>query len=92
MPYHFVACFAVVLCLDSVLIDCHGSILFAAPKAEGKLIHCMLCFYFFWGGVEKVANVLPFVSGFFSHLESCDIFYLAPEIEEEDVDTEKVMC
>ncbi|XP_028941825.1 kinase non-catalytic C-lobe domain-containing protein 1 [Antrostomus carolinensis] len=45
-----------VLCLDSVLIDCHGSILFAAPKAE----------------------------------ESCDIFYLAPEIEEEDVDTEKV--
>ncbi|KAM9282340.1 kinase non-catalytic C-lobe domain-containing protein 1 [Cariama cristata] len=46
----------VVLCLDSVLIDCHGSILFAAPKAG----------------------------------ESCDIFYLAPEIEEEDVDTEKV--
>ncbi|KAM9232245.1 kinase non-catalytic C-lobe domain-containing protein 1 [Leptosomus discolor] len=48
--------YPVVLCLDSVLIDCHGSILFAAPKAE----------------------------------ESCDIFYLAPEIEEEDVDTEKV--
>ncbi|XP_068053848.1 kinase non-catalytic C-lobe domain-containing protein 1 isoform X6 [Anomalospiza imberbis] len=46
----------VVLCLDSVLIDCHGRILFAAPKAE----------------------------------ESCDVFYLAPEIEEEDVDTEKV--
>ncbi|XP_069719974.1 kinase non-catalytic C-lobe domain-containing protein 1 [Phaenicophaeus curvirostris] len=45
-----------VLCLDSVLIDCHGSILFATAKAE----------------------------------ESCDIFYLAPEIEEEDVDTEKV--
>ncbi|XP_042646033.1 kinase non-catalytic C-lobe domain-containing protein 1 isoform X2 [Tyto alba] len=45
-----------VLCLDSVMIDCHGSILFAAPKAE----------------------------------ESCDIFYLAPEIEEENVDTEKV--
>ncbi|XP_076194932.1 kinase non-catalytic C-lobe domain-containing protein 1 isoform X1 [Aptenodytes patagonicus] len=48
--------YPVVLCLDSVLIDCHGSILFAAPKAE----------------------------------ESCDIFYLAPEIEEEDVNTEKV--
>ncbi|KFQ51723.1 Protein very KIND, partial [Nestor notabilis] len=48
--------YPVVLCLDSVLIDCHGSILFAAPKAE----------------------------------ESCDIFYLAPEIEEEYVDTEKV--
>ncbi|XP_010083822.1 PREDICTED: protein very KIND-like, partial [Pterocles gutturalis] len=48
--------YPVVLCLDSVLIDCHGSILFAAPRAE----------------------------------ESCDIFYLAPEIEEEDVDTEKV--
>ncbi|KAJ7405805.1 hypothetical protein BTVI_67661 [Pitangus sulphuratus] len=45
----------VVLCLDSVLIDCHGSILFSAPKGE----------------------------------ESCDVFYLAPEIEEEDVDTEK---
>ncbi|XP_054688531.1 kinase non-catalytic C-lobe domain-containing protein 1 isoform X2 [Grus americana] len=48
--------YPVVLCLDSVLLDSHGSILFAAPKAE----------------------------------ESCDIFYLAPEIEEEDVDTEKV--
>ncbi|XP_051475216.1 kinase non-catalytic C-lobe domain-containing protein 1 [Apus apus] len=48
--------YPVVLCLDSVLIDCHGNILFVAPKAE----------------------------------ESCDIFYLAPEIEEEDVDTEKV--
>ncbi|CAN8216208.1 unnamed protein product [Coccothraustes coccothraustes] len=48
--------YPVVLCLDSVLIDCHGRILFAAPKAE----------------------------------ESCDVFYLAPEIEEEDVDTEKV--
>ncbi|KAM4667651.1 kinase non-catalytic C-lobe domain-containing protein 1 [Amazona ochrocephala] len=48
--------YPVVLCLDSVLIDCHGSILFAAPKAE----------------------------------ESCDIFYLAPEIEEDCVDTEKV--
>ncbi|KAM6265911.1 kinase non-catalytic C-lobe domain-containing protein 1 [Porphyrio hochstetteri] len=48
--------YPVVLCLDSVLIDCHGSILFAAPKPE----------------------------------ESCDVFYLAPEIEEEDVDTEKV--
>ncbi|XP_066179888.1 kinase non-catalytic C-lobe domain-containing protein 1 [Sylvia atricapilla] len=48
--------YPVVLCLDSVLIDCHGTILFAAPKAE----------------------------------ESCDVFYLAPEIEEEDVDTEKV--
>ncbi|XP_030343999.1 kinase non-catalytic C-lobe domain-containing protein 1 isoform X3 [Strigops habroptila] len=48
--------YPVVLCLDSVLIDCHGTILFAAPKAE----------------------------------ESCDIFYLAPEIEEEYVDTEKV--
>ncbi|KAF4791379.1 hypothetical protein TURU_130596 [Turdus rufiventris] len=46
----------VILCLDSVLIDCHGRIFFAAPKAE----------------------------------ESCDVFYLAPEIEEEDVDTEKV--
>uniref|UniRef100_A0A8B9G395 Kinase non-catalytic C-lobe domain containing 1 n=1 Tax=Amazona collaria TaxID=241587 RepID=A0A8B9G395_9PSIT len=33
--------YPVVLCLDSVLIDCHGSILFAAPKAEGKLIHCL---------------------------------------------------
>ncbi|KFO90902.1 Protein very KIND, partial [Buceros rhinoceros silvestris] len=50
--------YPVVLCLDSVLIDCHGSILFAAPKAE----------------------------------ESCDMFYVAPEVEEEDVDTEKVMC
>ncbi|XP_040463486.1 kinase non-catalytic C-lobe domain-containing protein 1 isoform X2 [Falco naumanni] len=48
--------YPVVLCLDSVLIDGHGSILFAAPKAE----------------------------------ESCDVFYLAPEIEEDDVDTEKV--
>ncbi|XP_071420097.1 kinase non-catalytic C-lobe domain-containing protein 1 isoform X2 [Pithys albifrons albifrons] len=48
--------YPVVLRLDSVLIDCRGSILFAAPKAE----------------------------------ESCDVFYLAPEIEEEDVDTEKV--
>ncbi|XP_027315949.3 kinase non-catalytic C-lobe domain-containing protein 1 isoform X1 [Anas platyrhynchos] len=48
--------YPVVLCLDTVLIDCHGNILFAAPKAE----------------------------------ESCDMFYLAPEIEEEDVDTEKV--
>ncbi|KAI1236309.1 Protein very KIND, partial [Lamprotornis superbus] len=48
--------YPVGLCLDSVLIDCHGRILFAAPKAE----------------------------------ESCDVFYLAPEIEEEDVDTEKV--
>uniref|UniRef100_A0A8V5GA43 Uncharacterized protein n=1 Tax=Melopsittacus undulatus TaxID=13146 RepID=A0A8V5GA43_MELUD len=34
--------YPVVLCLDSVLIDCHGSILFAAPKADGKLIHCIL--------------------------------------------------
>uniref|UniRef100_A0A8C8APU0 Kinase non-catalytic C-lobe domain containing 1 n=1 Tax=Otus sunia TaxID=257818 RepID=A0A8C8APU0_9STRI len=41
-------------------------------------------------GGQKKANTLPFVSIFFSHLESCDIFYLAPEIEEEDVDTEKV--
>ncbi|XP_063261630.1 kinase non-catalytic C-lobe domain-containing protein 1 [Prinia subflava] len=48
--------YPVVLCLDSVLIDCHGRILFAPPKAE----------------------------------ESCDVFYLAPEIEEDDVDTEKV--
>ncbi|XP_054019375.1 kinase non-catalytic C-lobe domain-containing protein 1 isoform X2 [Dryobates pubescens] len=48
--------YPVVLCLNSVLIDCHGSILFTAPKAE----------------------------------ESCDIFYLAPEIEEDDVVTEKV--
>ncbi|XP_061857549.1 kinase non-catalytic C-lobe domain-containing protein 1 [Colius striatus] len=48
--------YPVVLCLDTVLIDCHGSILFSALKDE----------------------------------ESCDIFYLAPEIEEEDVDTEKV--
>ncbi|RLW04011.1 hypothetical protein DV515_00005923 [Chloebia gouldiae] len=49
--------YPVVLCLDSVLIDCHGGILFAAPKAE----------------------------------ESCDVFYLAPEIEEEDVDAEKAV-
>ncbi|XP_064000723.1 kinase non-catalytic C-lobe domain-containing protein 1 isoform X3 [Pogoniulus pusillus] len=48
--------YPVVLCLNSVLIGCHGSILFTAPKAE----------------------------------ESCDIFYLAPEIEEDDVVTEKV--
>ncbi|XP_039927727.1 kinase non-catalytic C-lobe domain-containing protein 1 isoform X2 [Hirundo rustica] len=48
--------YPVVLCLDSVLIDCLGRIIFAAPKAE----------------------------------ESHDIFYLAPEIEEEDVDAEKV--
>lgn len=91
MPCPFVAYFAVVLCLDSVLINCHGSILFAAPKADGKLIHCVLCFYFFSGWVEKKATILLFVSCFFSHLESCDIFYLAPEIEEEYVDTEKVM-
>lgn len=51
----------------------------------------MFCFYFFSGEVEKKANILPFVSDFFSRLESCDVFYLAPEIEEEDVDTEKVM-
>lgn len=91
MPCGFVAYFAVVLCLNSVLIDCHGSILFTAPKAEGKLIHYVLCCYFFWRGVEKTASILPFVSGFFSRLESCDIFYLAPEIEEDDVVTEKVM-
>uniref|UniRef100_A0A8C3UVH3 Kinase non-catalytic C-lobe domain containing 1 n=1 Tax=Catharus ustulatus TaxID=91951 RepID=A0A8C3UVH3_CATUS len=42
------------------------------------------------GVVEKKANISPFVSYFVSHLESCDVFYLAPEIEEEDVDTEKV--
>ncbi|OXB75463.1 UNVERIFIED_CONTAM: hypothetical protein H355_016524 [Colinus virginianus] len=48
--------YPVILCLDTVLLDCHGRILFTAPKAE----------------------------------ESCDIIYLAPEIEEEDVDTEKV--
>ncbi|XP_067155636.1 kinase non-catalytic C-lobe domain-containing protein 1 [Apteryx mantelli] len=48
--------YPVFLCLDSVQIDCHGSILFAAPKAE----------------------------------EACDVFYLAPEIEEEDIVTEKV--
>ncbi|XP_009081780.1 PREDICTED: protein very KIND, partial [Acanthisitta chloris] len=48
--------YPVVLRLDSVLIDSHGSIFFADPKAE----------------------------------ESCDVFYLAPEIEEENVDTEKV--
>lgn len=90
MPCPFVGFFAVILCLDSVLIDCHGRILFAAPKAEGKIRHCMLSFYCFAGEVEKKANVLPFVSDFFSHLESCDVFYLAPEIEKEDVDTEKV--
>ncbi|XP_019411605.1 PREDICTED: protein very KIND [Crocodylus porosus] len=44
------------LCLDSVLIDCHGNILFAPPKDEG----------------------------------SYDTFYLAPEIDEEDIVTEKV--
>ncbi|RMC11520.1 hypothetical protein DUI87_11639 [Hirundo rustica rustica] len=49
--------YPVVLCLDSVLIDCLGRIIFAAPKAE----------------------------------ESHDIFYLAPEIEEEDVDAEKAI-
>ncbi|KAM9379789.1 kinase non-catalytic C-lobe domain-containing protein 1 [Phaethornis superciliosus] len=48
--------YPVILCLDSVLIDSHGSIFFEVPKAE----------------------------------ESYDIFYLAPEIEEEDVDIEKV--
>uniref|UniRef100_A0A8C2UA88 Kinase non-catalytic C-lobe domain-containing protein 1 n=1 Tax=Coturnix japonica TaxID=93934 RepID=A0A8C2UA88_COTJA len=48
--------YPVILCLDTVLLDCHGRVLFTAPKAE----------------------------------ESCDIIYLAPEIEEEDVDTEKV--
>lgn len=41
--------------------------------------------------MEKKANILPFVSDFFSHLESCDVFYLAPEVGQEDVDTEKVM-
>lgn len=51
----------------------------------------MFSFYFFSGEVEKKANILPFVFDFFSRLESCDVFYLAPEIEEEDVDTEKVM-
>lgn len=54
------AYFAVVLCLNSVLIGCHGSILFTAPKAEGELMHCVLCFYFFWRGVEKKANILTF--------------------------------
>ncbi|XP_010218377.1 PREDICTED: protein very KIND [Tinamus guttatus] len=48
--------YPVFLCLDSVQIDCHGSIIFTAPKAE----------------------------------ESCDVFYLAPEIEEEGIVTEKV--
>ncbi|XP_072196250.1 kinase non-catalytic C-lobe domain-containing protein 1 isoform X2 [Excalfactoria chinensis] len=48
--------YPVILCLDTVLLDCHGRVLFTAPKAE----------------------------------ESCDLIYLAPEIEEEDVDTEKV--
>uniref|UniRef100_A0A669Q2W7 Kinase non-catalytic C-lobe domain containing 1 n=1 Tax=Phasianus colchicus TaxID=9054 RepID=A0A669Q2W7_PHACC len=47
--------YPVILCLDTVLLDCHGRVIFSAPKAE----------------------------------ESCDIIYLAPEIEEEDVDTEK---
>lgn len=41
--------------------------------------------------MKKKANILYFVSGFFSHLESSDMFYVAPEVEEEDVDTEKVM-
>uniref|UniRef100_A0A8D0EZ43 Kinase non-catalytic C-lobe domain containing 1 n=1 Tax=Strix occidentalis caurina TaxID=311401 RepID=A0A8D0EZ43_STROC len=40
--------------------------------------------------IDYPANTLPFVSIFFSHLESCDMFYLAPEIEEDDADTEKV--
>lgn len=74
-----------------MLIDCHGRILFAAPKAEGKIRDCIFSFYFFSGEVEKKAIILPFVSDFFSCLESCDVLYLAPEIEEEDVDTEKVM-
>lgn len=91
MPSPYVGFVAVILCLDSVLIDCHGRIFFAAPKAEGKIRHYMFCFYFFPGVVEKKANISPFVSYFVFHLESCDVFYLAPEIEEEDVDTEKVM-
>lgn len=41
--------------------------------------------------MKKKANILYFVYGFFSRLESCDIFYVAPEVEEDDVDTEKVM-
>uniref|UniRef100_A0A8C9NWF3 Kinase non-catalytic C-lobe domain containing 1 n=1 Tax=Serinus canaria TaxID=9135 RepID=A0A8C9NWF3_SERCA len=45
--------YPVVLCLDSVLIDCHGRILFAAPKAEGKIRDCMFSFYFFSGKMEK---------------------------------------
>ncbi|XP_042316222.1 kinase non-catalytic C-lobe domain-containing protein 1 isoform X2 [Sceloporus undulatus] len=44
------------LCLDSVMINCDGSILFVPPKSEG----------------------------------SYDMFYLAPEISEEDFVTEKV--
>uniref|UniRef100_A0A8C3V194 Kinase non-catalytic C-lobe domain containing 1 n=1 Tax=Catharus ustulatus TaxID=91951 RepID=A0A8C3V194_CATUS len=45
--------YPVVLCLDSVLIDCHGRIFFAAPKTEGKIRCCMFSFYFFPGVVEK---------------------------------------
>jgi len=39
--------------------------------------------------IKQISYLLFLVS--FFHLESCDIIYLAPEIEEEDVDTEKVM-
>uniref|UniRef100_A0A8B9NPG3 KIND domain-containing protein n=1 Tax=Apteryx owenii TaxID=8824 RepID=A0A8B9NPG3_APTOW len=42
-------------------------------------------------GEEKKENILPSVSVFFSLSEACDVFYLAPEIEEEDIVTEKVM-
>uniref|UniRef100_A0A8D0H606 Kinase non-catalytic C-lobe domain containing 1 n=1 Tax=Sphenodon punctatus TaxID=8508 RepID=A0A8D0H606_SPHPU len=48
--------FPVSLCLDSVLIDCQGNVLFASPKDE----------------------------------VSYDVFYMAPEIVEEDFNTEKV--
>lgn len=57
MPCCFVPCFAVVLCLDSVLIDCHGSILFAAPKAEGKLVCSVLCFNLFVGWLGGAVGV-----------------------------------
>uniref|UniRef100_A0A8D0L9N1 Kinase non-catalytic C-lobe domain containing 1 n=1 Tax=Sphenodon punctatus TaxID=8508 RepID=A0A8D0L9N1_SPHPU len=36
--------FPVSLCLDSVLIDCQGNVLFASPKDEGKTIK-LVCIY-----------------------------------------------
>lgn len=46
--YGPLVCFTACLCLDSVLIDCHGNILFAPPKDEGKLIKSIFLFLFYF--------------------------------------------